>query len=389
MYPHIVSKKNKTITVFINGTPYVCEESDERYEKIIAAIESFAEEENEEEFVESISKETGAKLHYDKELSVMKLGDEMAPAYITNKIIEFKKEGHDATALENFVKRMVKNPSKGAIEELYEFLEYGNMPLTIDGYFLAFKVITKDYKDCYTKTFDNSIGATVTMDRNKVNPNRHETCSTGLHFCSRSYISHYRNSTDRLVIVKIDPADVVSIPNDYHNAKGRCCKYEVVAELGRGESSIDVFEKFKVFEHKKTGRGGLKVKKASSESRRTKKPSTDVPEGQKECNTCHNVLPLDSFPKDAKRKDGRKGRCKTCEAEARKAAKAKKGGSSKPTKPKAKTEEKAPETLPTGQKECNTCHNVKPISEFHKDKKAKDGHKGRCKTCSSAARKKK
>jgi hypothetical protein len=32
------------------------------------------------------------------------------------------------------------------------------------------------------------------------------------------------------MIVKINPADVVSIPSDYNNAKGRACRYEVIGE---------------------------------------------------------------------------------------------------------------------------------------------------------------
>jgi hypothetical protein len=34
------------------------------------------------------------------------------------------------------------------------------------------------------------------------------------------------------MILKISPADVVSIPSDYNGAKGRCMRYEVVAEVG-------------------------------------------------------------------------------------------------------------------------------------------------------------
>ena len=33
------------------------------------------------------------------------------------------------------------------------------------------------------------------------------------------------------MILKINPADVVSIPTDYDGAKGRCMKYEVVAQV--------------------------------------------------------------------------------------------------------------------------------------------------------------
>jgi hypothetical protein len=34
------------------------------------------------------------------------------------------------------------------------------------------------------------------------------------------------------MILKINPRDVVSIPNDYGYSKGRACRYEIVGELG-------------------------------------------------------------------------------------------------------------------------------------------------------------
>ena len=32
-------------------------------------------------------------------------------------------------------------------------------------------------------------------------------------------------------------------------------------------------------------------------------------------------------------------------------------------------------------KQCTWCHTAKPIEEFHRDKRIKDGHKGSCRTC--------
>jgi hypothetical protein len=43
-------------------------------------------------------------------------------------------------------------------------------------------------------------------------------------------LSHFGG--ERTVIVKINPRDVVSIPTDYNEAKGRACRYEVIGELG-------------------------------------------------------------------------------------------------------------------------------------------------------------
>jgi hypothetical protein len=79
---------------------------------------------------------------------------------------------------------------------------------------------------------NNAPGQVLEMERNEVDDDQNRTCSTGLHFCSESYLSCFGDSTSRTVIVKINPRDVVSIPNDYNNAKGRACRYEVVGELG-------------------------------------------------------------------------------------------------------------------------------------------------------------
>ncbi|KAI9549450.1 hypothetical protein GHT06_001850 [Daphnia sinensis] len=88
--------------------------------------------------------------------------------------------------------------------------------------FLGIQKVRDNYMDCHTGTMDNSVGKIVEMDRNLVNDNKDQTCSAGLHFCSESYLNCFGG--ERIVIVKINPADVVSIPSDYNDAKGRACK---------------------------------------------------------------------------------------------------------------------------------------------------------------------
>jgi hypothetical protein len=83
----------------------------------------------------------------------------------------------------------------------------------------------------HSGTIDNSVGQVVEMDRNLVDDDPNSHCSTGLHFCSESYLGHFGNSGDPVMILKINPADVVSIPTDYNGAKGRCMRYEVVAQV--------------------------------------------------------------------------------------------------------------------------------------------------------------
>jgi hypothetical protein len=154
-------------------------------------------------------------------------------------MIQMLQEGFSVEPMVNFMENLYKNPSHRAVTELYGFLEKNNLPITPDGYFLAYKKVRGDYKDCHTGTMDNSVGQVVEMERYEVNDNKDQTCSTGLHFCGQSYLSHFGG--ERTVIVKINPADVVSIPSDYNEAKGRACRYEVIGEIG-GETADKAFD---------------------------------------------------------------------------------------------------------------------------------------------------
>jgi len=150
--------------------------------------------------------------------------------YVVEKILAFMREGLPYQPLINFLEKLLTNPSYRAVTELFGFLEASNLPICEDGDFLAYRKVTHDYKDFYTKTFDNSIGKTVEVPRNTVDEDKDRTCSHGLHFCSQAYLSHYHGGDGKVVIIKINPADAVSIPTDYANAKGRCCKYVVFSD---------------------------------------------------------------------------------------------------------------------------------------------------------------
>ncbi len=157
---------------------------------------------------------------------------------IVDRIVNMAKAGFDVVPMCKFMANLLSNPSKTAINELYLFLEACQLPITEDGHFIAYKIVKEDYMDIYTgKTCRHQVGDKPEMPRFEVDDNRNNTCSKGLHFCSKSYLNHYGSSnrdTDRAVLVKINPADVVSIPSDYRNAKGRAWTYEVVGEVKAG-----------------------------------------------------------------------------------------------------------------------------------------------------------
>ena len=68
-------------------------------------------------------------------------------------------------------------------------------------------------------------------------------CSSGLHVGSLSYSGPggwYNSGDDKIVIVKVNPADAVSVPSDHGASKLRVCKYEVIGEYEKDLD--DVYE---------------------------------------------------------------------------------------------------------------------------------------------------
>ncbi len=227
-FPFLIQGNN--LVVVIDNKPHTINKTHISYQKVVDAIKA-----GEWETVREVIDPKKVVINYGKgnvEVQGDKLfwkGKEFHNA-LSNRMISMLQEGLPVEPLVLFMDNLMKNPSKRSVTELYGFLEKNNLPITSDGHFLAYKKVRKDFKDCHTGTMDNSVGQIVEMERNEVDDDQNRTCSTGLHFCSQNYLNHFGG--ERTVIVKINPADVVSIPTDYDNSKGRACRYEVIGELG-------------------------------------------------------------------------------------------------------------------------------------------------------------
>jgi hypothetical protein len=93
---------------------------------------------------------------------------------------------------------------------------------------LAYKGIRSDWLDKYSGTIKNNIGATICFERNQVDDNRENECSFGLHVGTLAYVRGY--CTERVIRVKVNPADCISVPRDHSAQKLRVCRYEILAE---------------------------------------------------------------------------------------------------------------------------------------------------------------
>jgi hypothetical protein len=257
-YPYLIQGSN--IVVVIDNKPHTVSKTHITYEQVKEAIKQ-----GDWAKVKDIIEPKKVVLNYGKGNVSIKgetlfwKGNELNSG-LAVRMINMLKEGFPIDPMVAFMENLMKNPSKRSVTELYGFLETGNMPITPDGCFLAYKKVQSNYMDVHSGTVLNKPadkmtaeevaslvvkqfgkkkevkveivnGETViSMERNEVNDDKDQTCSEGLHFCSEEYLSNFSGS--RVVILKINPADVVSIPSDYKNTKGRTCKYTVIGEVG-------------------------------------------------------------------------------------------------------------------------------------------------------------
>lgn len=222
---------------FIGGKPYTIDNNHTNYERIIDAArndqwESIPNLADVHAAVNKVVQQTNIKdLRIENGSVIYK--HITIPSDLGEYVINLTRDVMDLKPIVNFMDKLLMNPDHRVFQQLFGFISYGKNPITPEGNFLAYKRVREDFTSVHDSTFKNDVGTTVEMPREKCNNNPEDTCSSGLHFCSKEYLANF--SGEKVIVLEISPTDVVSIPVDYNNTKGRACRYKIVGELSNGE----------------------------------------------------------------------------------------------------------------------------------------------------------
>lgn len=176
---------------------------------------------------------------------------EKLPNALVSKVKSIIRDGLPLDHFEKFWENLEQNPTASSVTGLLEFLEYKELPITEDGCFLAYKGLQEDYWSISGNTntkvvkgqvdsagrIFNGVGEELEVRRRDVDDNRSHHCSFGLHVGSLAYASEFARG--RIVVVKVNPKDVVSVPTDCSCQKCRVTAYTVVSDY-EGEISASV-----------------------------------------------------------------------------------------------------------------------------------------------------
>ena len=158
---------------------------------------------------------------------------------LVDRIVSMMREGFRPDPIVLFLENLMQNPSHRALNELYPFMvgrqHYRPLPITQDGYFLAYKAVRSDFLDWHKGVVDNTPPVPggppriIEMPRNLVDDDWGVDCSEGYHVGSLSYLASFHQNEGKRIVVKVNPRDVVSVPRSETN-KCRVCRYEVLYE---------------------------------------------------------------------------------------------------------------------------------------------------------------
>ena len=141
----------------------------------------------------------------------------------------------NSPAVRNFLRRMatVVESRLHSAEDLMNFIERSELPLTNDGMIIGYKKVRqgKDegtFVDCHTGNIVQRVGSRVWMTVDDVDPSRYRSCSNGLHVANLGYLSGFGGS--HTLIVLVDPANFIAVPVG-ENDKCRVCSYDIIGVM--------------------------------------------------------------------------------------------------------------------------------------------------------------
>lgn len=213
---------NNSVILNFDGKTISVNKDDSRYNSVLQAIK--------DDKLETIPDLVDYEKQFSKGDIILKNGllhldNQPMPECLSDRVLQFQKENIPFDYLIKFAKKLALNPSFNSRQQLFKFLEHNGHPITKNGNFIAYRGVTSDFKDCHSRKFDNSVGSICEMDRESVDDNPNNTCSSGLHVACYDYAKGFGHT---MIEVEVDPRDVVAVPTDYNGTKMRTCKFKVV-----------------------------------------------------------------------------------------------------------------------------------------------------------------
>ena len=237
--------EHATVSALLNGQLYVADASHLNFDTIVHAliVGTMSDDEIAGMFDVStslINKFNSLSEHVSFSNGNVYFDNDIVDNALSDQIIRFMEQNEDFGPLVKFMENVFQNPNAHSREQLYTWLRSRNFAITTEGNFIAYKSVwgVEDggFKSCssgralvdgveHIGQIPQDIGQVVTMPRSEVQFDPSVGCHTGLHAGTLEYAESF--SGDTVILVEINPRDVVSVPTDCEAQKLRVSRYTV------------------------------------------------------------------------------------------------------------------------------------------------------------------
>lgn len=242
-FPHsiLTDKDQSSLTAFINGEAYTTDNTNPSWDRIVELVKNgdtsvvplFDARNAAAQKFEAVTDRVslrGNSLYFD--------GD-VIRTELANHIVRAIGQKSSFMPLVRFMEKLNANPSENSREQLYAFLERHDFTINEQGNILAYKGVSRARTSIssgyaivdgveHNGHIPNEDGSVISMPRSRVEDNRDVACSHGLHAGTYAYANGFGPV---VLLVEVDPVNVVSVPSDCNDQKIRCCKYTVLEQI--------------------------------------------------------------------------------------------------------------------------------------------------------------
>jgi len=242
-----IKDNNGRFTVVVENQPHEFDSTHPEYAGLVECVQTG----DTEEFIQLMEVgtviENWSEGNFEFRDGFLYYEDEQVADQPTVRIIELIKNGWDYKPMLAYLDRLYNNVSNRAVMESYNWCSHKGLPITPDGFLVGYKGVKVyngedttdkmgrnlkqgDLVDIYTgNSFRNNEGDDCGMKRRQVSDDCNQGCAAGLHVGTYEYACDWAGAGGKVVLVKFDPADIVSVPSDCQFQKMRVSNYTVMS----------------------------------------------------------------------------------------------------------------------------------------------------------------
>lgn len=253
----VITSTNRTGTTLVIGDPEtgvsrMLTDSHPAFEDVADIVRTLDNDTSMDEIVGLVDNIVSAKLgstlrrlsdHITVDESNLYWDGERVDTVLSRHVLRMVRAGEtDYRPIIAFMERLSANPSQRARISAWAWLNAQDFTLTEDGMIVGYKAVRRDGFSIakgnevvlvdgveHRGSIPNRVGSLIEMDRDLIDTSRDVLCSVGLHVGTHAYAEWFgRAHQGILVHVRVDPADIVSVPKDHDGFKMRVCRYRVI-----------------------------------------------------------------------------------------------------------------------------------------------------------------